>query len=149
MIRKLNYEGRRVPRLAITIEGPDMTKQSKADRDAADINKIVEKALKTGMMPRTQAQALYADVSSVVDYQQAMEIQLQAQEQFNALPVKTRNRFNNDIGEFLAYAEDPKNKDEILELVTGKKKPRLLVPGEAGYVEGENKTRPDPVEEKT
>jgi len=112
-------EGRKVPRYQLKTSGKTRTKQ--ADKESADINNIVAKAYKTGMLPVTQAQALYADVSGVLDYQQAMEIQLRAQEQFDALPAETRNKFDHDPSKFLAFAQDEANKKEIIELVTGVK----------------------------
>lgn len=120
-IRQINFDGRRAPRTPFFTTGPDMAVQS--EKDACDVNKIVERALRTGIMPVSTAQALYADVSNAVDYQSAVEMTLRAQEQFDALPVKTRNQFDNDVGKFLAFAEKAENKDAVIELVTGYKKP--------------------------
>lgn len=94
---------------------PSQTKQS--FKDECDINVIMGRYLRTGILPETlnQLNAQYGDVSDV-DFQSAMELVAGAQTLFNELPSSIRNRFQNDPGQFLAFTSDPKNRPEMAEM---------------------------------
>ena len=94
---------------------PSQAKQS--FRDECDINNIMARYTVTGLLgdDLNDRQGQFADVASSVDYHTAQNIVLQAQEVFNELPSKVRARFR-DPGEFLAFIEDPSNREEAIEL---------------------------------
>ncbi len=83
-------------------------------RDETDINVMVERFARTGMpeMPP----AFEVDVSDSFDFQTAMGQIRAAQEQFNALPSRLRERFRNDPGQFLAFVGDESNRHEAIAL---------------------------------
>lgn len=91
-----------------------LTKQS--DKDKCDINKIIAKYEKTGMLPINKNQALYADFSELPDYNEALNIVIKAEQQFMELPASIRDKFNNSPEQMLEFMSDEKNYDEAVSL---------------------------------
>ena len=95
--------------------GPTVTKQSM--KEECDINNILARYVKTGLLtPVVKRPPMFMDVSNVGDYRTAVENVQQAQELFANLDSGTRARFNNDPAEFLDFAVDNDNRDELREL---------------------------------
>jgi len=91
--------------------GEGMTKQS--FKDECNINKIMEKFQRTGILNHYTANApQYMDIEPL-DYHQAMNIIAEANSMFEELPAIARAKFNNDPETFLEYVQDPQNKDEL------------------------------------
>ncbi|QXP08250.1 MAG: internal scaffolding protein [Arizlama microvirus] len=89
-----------------------VTKQG--DLKDTDINLLFKRFEKTGQLPDMIAkEGHYGDFSAVPDYQEAVNIVRHADEQFAALDVNIRNRFENDPSKFLSFVTDEKNLDEI------------------------------------
>lgn len=101
---------------------PGMTDQSQAAD--CDVNKIVDRYMKTGVLPGTDVEGLYGDFVDVTDFQTSMNIVIRAQEQFDALDAKVRKRFGNDPSEFLAFCNDPSNAKELVSLGLGTLRPK-------------------------
>lgn len=99
--------------------GETMTKQ--ADRDRADIHKILARFQKTGLMPQRIASPLPEGMPVVDDFMQAQNFVVQVHNYFDGLPVKLRQRFGHNPSEFLAFASDPENDAEMRKL--GLRKP--------------------------
>lgn len=94
---------------------PSMTKQAMADE--CDINKIMKRYEKTGMLNHViRYKGQYADVSTEHDYQSALQTIIDANVMFDSLPAAVREKFANDPAGFLAFVEDPSNHDEMAEL---------------------------------
>lgn len=91
----------------------DRTKQSM--KDECDVNRIISNYTKTGLLtPVTQDPGIYVDVSEVGDYKSALaQIDL-AEGMFNQLPSTIRAKFRNDPAEFLDFASDETNKEEMI-----------------------------------
>lgn len=99
-------------RIYAPLHGPSMTKQS--FRDECDINTIMARYMKTGVLDFANKHApQYADVSNI-DFAQAMADVLMAKSMFDDLPAKIRARFSNDPGQFLAFIDNPDNASEML-----------------------------------
>lgn len=81
-----------------------------------DIDYIVERSRKIGMLPNNNRVPTYQDVSQVPDYQSALHIVINAQKQFDLLDSKIRKRFRNDPSEMMAFLADPANIDEAVKL---------------------------------
>lgn len=77
-------------------------------KEEVDINRIMKKALLGAEFPADVKVGSYGDFYDAPTFQQAMEIQSQAREQFEALPAQVRERFANDPAKFLAWVHDPK-----------------------------------------
>lgn len=93
----------------------DRSRAKQADKDACDINNIIARYKKTGILPEAR-QGFYADVSNVKNYQESLNQVIAAENAFGALPAKIRDRFKNDPSQMLAFIEDPKNVQECIEL---------------------------------
>lgn len=95
----------------------EKSKTKQSFKDETDINLILEKYVKTGLInhePSNPGQ--YGDFSNVVDYQSACNAVLEVERNFMQLPAQARARFQNDPGQFLEFIQDPKNLEEAQKL---------------------------------
>lgn len=90
-------------RTALTCNDPTRTQQNFIED--ADINTIVGRFLKTGVLPPVRQPPSYADFMEVTDFQSAMNAINHAKESFMQLPAEVRNTFNNDPGQFIHYVD--------------------------------------------
>lgn len=81
--------------------GESLTRQS--EKAYADINTIMRKYLKTGVLPPATREGFFADVSMVEDYREAIARVERADELFLHLDPKVRENFSNDPAEFLDF----------------------------------------------
>lgn len=102
-------------------DDPSLTKQS--DLKDSDINNILGKFVKTGILPSLKPEGVYADVSELGDYRECLEKVMKAEELFSQLPSKVRDRFSNDPESLISFCLDEKNMDELVSL--GLAKPRV------------------------
>ncbi|NBU45388.1 MAG: hypothetical protein EBS37_15130, partial [Betaproteobacteria bacterium] len=90
-------------------------------KEEADINTIVDRFMKSGVLPTPVNMPQYVDYEGVFDFQTAMNAVRQADENFMRMDAKIRARFNNSPQEFLQFFADPanssKNKDVVLHIV--------------------------------
>jgi phage internal scaffolding protein len=94
-----------------------------------DMTNILQQRDRTGMITHVNAAtARYGDYTEVNEFKQSMDLVLQAQEDFMALPSNIRERFHNNPGAFFEFATNPKNQDEMIALGLATKK---AVPGES------------------
>lgn len=92
-----------------------MTK--KAFKDECDVNHIMRRFEKTGQLPViNRGTPLYGDYSEVPTYQDALNIVERAEQQFAGLPSVVRARFANDPAQFLNFANDPTNAEEMVKM---------------------------------
>lgn len=114
--------------------GPGLTQQSFADE--VDINKIVAKLDKTGMIAHLNAaQPFYGDVSGLISFQDAQNIVARGEELFMSLTADIRERFLNDPARLIAFLNDEANRDEAVKLGIVTPKP----------VDNSKPTNPEPV----
>lgn len=96
---------------------PEPTLAQQSFKDDADINIILERFNVTGELPANVREPQYIDLlDSPVDYKQAMDVVMNAQSAFNALPARLRSRFDNDPAKFVDFVNDDKNRNEAMEL---------------------------------
>jgi phage internal scaffolding protein len=93
---------------------PSRTKQ--AFKHEVDINRIMAKYQKTGLLPVTNKSPLYGDFSSIPDFETASNKLIAAQNAFDAQPASLRKRFNNNPSELLHFLQDESNRDEAIKL---------------------------------
>jgi phage internal scaffolding protein len=91
-----------------------LTQQSFAEE--ADINTIVNRFLKSGVLPDAVRMPQYVDYEGVFDFQSAMNVVRQADENFMRMDAKVRARFHNSPQEFLEFFADPANREEAVRL---------------------------------
>src|ERR1041384_3813072 len=71
-----------------------LARQSEADQ--ADINKILARFAKSGIVPMQELPGEYVDVSEVGDYREAVERVARMDAYFSQLPAEVRLKFEND-----------------------------------------------------
>lgn len=95
--------------------GSSRTKQS--FKDQVNINKIIKKHRRTGMLEHVNRKApFYGDVSNLVGYAEALIKVKEAEELFNNMSADIRERFNNNPQEMVTFLEDKNNLKEAIEL---------------------------------
>lgn len=116
---KINFRKRN--RVSIKFAKPSLTQQHL--KDQCDINRIVKKAMQTGLFDHIKtAQAQYGDVSEIQDYQTALNTVIKAQGLFEALPSEVREEFANDPARFVKFCQNEKNQDKLIEMGLATKK---------------------------
>lgn len=102
-------------RFALHCDDPSLAQQQ--FRDDSNPNKIMEQFARTrdaNLLNVTRPS--YGDFTGVVDYHSALNAVIAAQDAFDALPSKIRNRFENDPAKFLDFMADEANTDEARSL---------------------------------
>lgn len=94
--------------------GENRTKQ--AHKDDCDINLIMARFIKTGVMDHVRDHGPQYGFASSDDFRESMEIVAKANSMFEDLPSQIRNQFNNDAGAFLDFVQNPENIDEMREM---------------------------------
>lgn len=118
----------RVP-VAISFQG-DLGRAKQSMRDECDINRIMSKFQKTGVINHVaRYEARYGEATSM-NYRECLETVRRAQEMFLDLPAKARKRFGNDPAEFLAFVSNPENIEEMRKL--GLANPAPAKPAQTG-----------------
>lgn len=101
----------------------DPTLAQQSARDEADINVIVDRFMKTGLMPEVSTMPQFGDFTGISNYHESLNNVIAAQEAFDSLPAKIRSRFDNDPAQFMDFFGDEKNIDEAVELGIAKRLP--------------------------
>jgi len=107
---------------ALVCLDPSLTQQQ--FRDESDINNIVDRFMKTGHLPDPVSMPQYLDYEGVFDFQSAMNVVRQADENFMRMDAKVRSRFHNSPQEFLEFFADPANTEEAVRLGLAVPKPK-------------------------
>lgn len=109
-------------RVSIQFDGESRTHQS--FQAECDINNIMARYKATGLIEHVKSHnGDYSDLLSAVDYHSAMNEVIAAQDAFDSLPSAVRAKFSNSPAEFLAFADDPQNFDEMVNLGLAKARP--------------------------
>lgn len=81
-----------------------------------DINNIIRKYDKHGIITHvSKFEASYGDLTGL-DFKQAKDLVINAQNSFNELPANIRQYFENSPEKLLTFMEDPQNRDKAIEL---------------------------------
>lgn len=91
-----------------------MTKQ--AHKDECDVNKILAKYRKTGVLAHLKSNPQTFDYAPDCDFQGALELVEKANAQFMQLPGTIREHFNDSSSDFVAFVSDPENRPEMVEM---------------------------------
>lgn len=110
----MNFRTRYSDRVRVTSNTEGVTRTKQAFKDECDVNIILSKYQKSGILPYMRAGGSYGDFSQVSDYQTALNTINQAEEAFRSLPSKLRARLHNDPAEFLQFVQDPANEEELI-----------------------------------
>lgn len=94
---------------------PSRTRDS--SKDSTDINLIMRKYEKTGLITHlNKRNAVFGDFSNVQDYQTACQAVIEANNAFMTIPARVRARFGNDPGQLIAFLANPANDKEAVQL---------------------------------
>lgn len=100
-----------------SIEFPQTTMTKQSFQDECDINTIMSKYQRTGLIEHvSNIQGAYGDFTNVQEYQLSLNQVIAAQEAFDQLPATMRERFANDPGRLMSFLEDDRNRDEAIKL---------------------------------
>ena len=102
------------PKVSKVYKDPSLARQSEAD--ACNINKIIARFEKTGVLPVDGRELFFADVTQVGSFMDVQEHILLGTKYFMSLPAQTRLKFNNDPAEFLDFCSDEGNRDELVSM---------------------------------
>lgn len=104
------------PRDRVRLNCNEKTRTKQQFKGDCDINSIVKQHSVTGVLEHVQSRVpVYGDARAL-DYQEAMNLVISAQESFEGLPSNIRRRFDNDPKKFIEFIDNPKNEDEAREL---------------------------------
>jgi len=92
------------------------TRAQQHHKDECDINVILERFGKTGHLPVNAISGTYGDFSGVHDYHTALNTLIAAESEFDSLPAQIRKKFANEPSNLIEFLNDPKNKDEAIQL---------------------------------
>ncbi len=85
-------------------------------RDECDINKIIAKYDRTGVLNHVnEFEARYEDLTGL-DYQTMLNTVANAQSMFEGLPSEIRNQFANDPAKFISFMDDENNNEQMYEM---------------------------------
>lgn len=99
---------------ATFVDPVSLTQQS--SKDEADINTIVKRFLKTGVLPQGAENPRYIEFNEVFDFQTAMNAVVAAERSFMAMPAEVRERFGNNPAKFVEFCSDKENLPEMRKL---------------------------------
>ena len=117
IVEKVRADGSRSVALSFPENEPSSRSRTKQSfKKDADVNNIMIRYRKTGVVPTTGAVALYGDFSSQAEFNNVLARITRAQEAFLTLPADVRKRFNNDVAEMLDFVADDANYEEAVKL---------------------------------
>lgn len=87
-----------------------------AHKDTCDVNKIIQKYDKTGLISHvSKIEAQFGDMTGA-DFKAMQDKVANATSMFNELPSEIRNRFKNNPYGLLKFMENPDNRAEAIKL---------------------------------
>lgn len=90
-------------RTGLKCEDPSLAQQNQEAE--SNINTIVGRFLKTGLLPQIQLPPLLEDFADVFDFQSAMNTMAAAKHSFMQLPADIRSAFQNDPHNFVSQID--------------------------------------------
>lgn len=109
-----------------------LTEQS--HRNKCSIETIIRQYDKTGLITHVNnAIGNYGDYTEVNEYQESLNLVMEAEDAFKELPSNIRKKFNFDPGEFFEFATNPENKEELIDLGLADA-PKIISPTEVKIV---------------
>lgn len=98
------------------LDGFDKSRTRQSEAKACDVNVIMARFEKTGVLPVVNRQAFFADVSELGDYRSVVHNIRAAEDYFMSLPASVRARVDNDPAQFLDWVSNPDSRDELIQL---------------------------------
>lgn len=106
----------RTIRVVVDCSG-DVGRTKKSFRDDSDVNLIVAKYRRSGVMDYLNKHAgSFSDVSVSFKLEDAMHTMAKASQLFSDLPANIRRRFDHDPAQFVDFINQPGNRAEAISL---------------------------------
>lgn len=99
-----------------TVFDPSEDRTQQHFKAECNINNILLKYQKTGIIEVPDKDPIYGDFSNLPDYQDMQNAIIRANEAFMALPSNLRKRFDNNPAEFIKFVENAENREEAEKL---------------------------------
>lgn len=123
-----NYDTAKVSdETGLKCEDESLTLQSHAED--ADINVMMRRFIKTGVLPQARRLPTYGDFSDIGTYREALDRIRVADDSFMSLDPAIRARFGGDPAAFVDFCSDPANLPELRRMGLA---PKEVQSGEAG-----------------
>lgn len=117
------------PHSRVTLDCGDIMMTKQAHKAECDIHNILRQYQRTGIVSHVQAaRPTYEDLPDAMDYQAAIDLQLQAEAAFALLPSAVRDAYHNNAGVFLAALSDPAQEQQLRDFGVLKPKPPAAAP---------------------
>lgn len=97
------------PHERVQISFGDKSKTRQEFKKECDVNEIMRRFKATGIMPAAGGTPKYLDCAAVPNFQDAMQMLIDAENAFMRLPATVRKEFDNDPHEFVRFAQDDAN----------------------------------------
>lgn len=125
---KFNTRYNPPPKVVKTFTTPSLTVQSEKDR--TDVHNILNRYVATGDLGYfgigNPAKPFYGDFSVAPDFQQSMNLQVQAREYFDSLPSQMRLQFRNDYREMIRFLGNDENQEQAIKMGLLEKLPGVV-----------------------
>jgi phage internal scaffolding protein len=113
---KMQYITAYQPKKRVQISFPKIGRTKQAHKKESDINYIMAKYQKTGLMTNLKNNMPNYGFATSNDFHTSMNIITKAQSMFDELPSTIRNKFENKPEKFLEFVGDQDNLPEMIEL---------------------------------
>lgn len=111
-----NYDRRAASRECARGPGEDDSPTVQSAKDDCDINVIVKRFMKTGVLPVVQRGPAITGSVTPMEFRDALDLVRQGQAEFDALPARVRRHFLNDPARFVEACQDPSRVEELRSL---------------------------------
>lgn len=106
----------------VTLDTGTISKTLQSPSAETDINNIMKKYEKTGLISHLAThEGKYGNFLPAVEYHEAANSLILANDMFMSLPARIRTRFENSPAKFLDFAQDPENVDELITMGLAKR----------------------------
>lgn len=112
----MSFRNLKYPRKRVGFQTTGVPRTKQQFRDEVNVNTILRKYLKQGILPPMKGPGSYGDFSNIEDYQGAINTVMSAQAAFMDQPSALRQKFDNDPGKFLEFVQNPANRKELVAL---------------------------------
>lgn len=108
-----SYMSDRVP---VGLECLDESRTKQSFKDECNINTIMAKAIKSGIVPGSNYSPVFGDFSSAGDFHELQNRILEVKAVFGSLPADFRKELGEDPGNLVEWLSKPENQSRAAEL---------------------------------